>query len=358
MTVSGPAAGAASTNAANDRNFEALVEPISAALAAEMVGVSWHPGCPVPLSDLRLITMDYWDFDGQIRRGELVVHHDIAVGVVGVFAKMFAARFPILRMERIEAYDGDDGASMAADNTSAFNCREITGGSGFSVHSWGKAIDINPLENPYIRDGVVLPRAGEAYLDRTDVRPGMIVDGDFVVEAFTAIGFDWGGDWTRLKDYQHFETPDPSAGSVTGDAATPSHDQTCAAAPRSIVAPAVVIADARTGALDLAPLNDFLSTAGPPVSTSPCDAARVLLGLDRPRDEGESVLIVVEPERSGETTVAVTVDHLADDSVAAVRHVLRFARQADGSIRLASGLWSHRCQPGRGHQDFSTERCV
>ena len=214
LSAGGGAADAIVRDSASiDAAFEAVVEPISDALAQEMIGVSWHPGCPVPIASLRLITMDHWGFDGQKHRGELVVHEDVADDIVSVFGTLFAARFPILRMDRIEHYDGDDDRSMAADNTSAFNCRAITGGVGYSVHSWGKAIDINPLENPYIRDGVVLPPAGEAYLDRGDVRPGMIVDGDVVVEAFAAIGFDWGGHWDRLLDYQHFEVPDPCGSS-------------------------------------------------------------------------------------------------------------------------------------------------
>ena len=178
-----------------------------------MVGVSWHPGCPVAISELRSITMNHWGFDELPHAGELVVHRDVADDVAGVFGQLFAARFPIARMQRIERFDGDDDESMAADNTSAFNCRAITGGGNFSIHSWGKAIDINPLENPYVKDGAVLPPAGTGFLDRQDVRPGMIVAGDFVVEAFAAVGFTWGGSWERLKDYHHFEVADPSGNS-------------------------------------------------------------------------------------------------------------------------------------------------
>ena len=140
--------------------LDVVVEPISDELADEMIGVSWHPGCPVPISDLRIITMNHWGFDDLVHRGELVVHADVAEDVVTVFGQLFTARFPILRVERIERYDGDDNTSMAADNTSSFNCREIAGGGPYSVHSWGKAIDINPVENPYIKGGRVLPPSG------------------------------------------------------------------------------------------------------------------------------------------------------------------------------------------------------
>lgn len=191
--------------ASNDVTLDASVELISDDLAEEMTGVSWHPGCPVPISELRVVTMNHWGFDDHLHRGELVVHADVADDIVTVFGRLLTARFPILRMERIERYGGDDEASMVADNTSSFNCRAIAGGGPYSVHSWGKAIDINPVENPYIKDEVVLPPSGTSYLDRADVRPGMIVDGDVVVEAFAAVGFTWGGHWDRLLDFQHFE---------------------------------------------------------------------------------------------------------------------------------------------------------
>jgi hypothetical protein len=171
--------------------------------------------------DLRIIRMPHWGFDGQVHDGELVVHRDVAAAVADVFGTMFAQRFPIARMERVEAYGGDDDASMAADNTSAFNCREITGGGAFSNHSWGTAIDVNPLENPYVKGDVVLPDAGATYLDRGDVRPGMIVDGDVVVTAFAAIGFEWGGHWNRLQDYQHFEAANPHGRTAVRPRRTP-----------------------------------------------------------------------------------------------------------------------------------------
>lgn len=188
--------------------YRASVRVIDAATARTMVGVSWRPGCPVPLSDLRRVTLTYWGFDGIRHPGELIVHKDVARGVVAVFHTMYAARFPIRRMERVDRFRADDDASMAADNTSAFNCRPITGSAtGFSVHSYGRAIDVDTVENPYVKGVTVLPPAGRAFTDRTAARPGMIRHGDLVWRAFTAHGFTWGGDWHSLKDYQHFETP-------------------------------------------------------------------------------------------------------------------------------------------------------
>jgi hypothetical protein len=192
---------------ADDPEFTATVTTVPEDYRARMIGVSWKPGCPVPIDDLRIIEMNHWGFDGTVHEGgRLMVHEDVATDVVAAFGEMFAAGFPIRRMELIEEYGGSDDASMEADNTSAFNCRPITGSPGrFSIHSYGKAIDINPVENPYVRGDTVLPPAGADYLDREDVRPGMIVKNDAVVKAFKNRGFEWGGSWNSLKDYQHFE---------------------------------------------------------------------------------------------------------------------------------------------------------
>lgn len=190
--------------------FIAVVRPVDPVTAADMTGLSWRPGCPVPLADLRLVDMTFWGFDGRPHLGELVVHMDVAWDVAGAFRTLYEARFPIRRMERVDRYGADDDASMAADNTSGFNCRPVTGStSRFSIHSYGKAIDINTIENPYVSSDLgVLPPAGAAFTDRTDVRPGMVVAGDVVTRAFARIGFAWGGDWDDPTDYQHFETID------------------------------------------------------------------------------------------------------------------------------------------------------
>jgi hypothetical protein len=159
----------------------------------------------VPIEDLRFLTVSYWGFDDRAQAGELVVHRDVAGDVIRVFGMLFRARFPIQRMVLIDAYEGDDDRSMAANNTSAFNCRAVTGGSAFSEHSYGRAIDINPLLNPYITNsGAVLPPSGERFADRTLEEPGMIHAGDVVVRAFASIGWGWGGSWSSVRDYQHF----------------------------------------------------------------------------------------------------------------------------------------------------------
>lgn len=202
------AAGGAVVPAAADDGYRASIRTIDAAGARAMVGVSWHRGCPVPISDLRRVGLAYWGFDGVRHHGELIVHKQVAQRVVDVFRALYSMRFPIRRMLAVDHFGGDDDASMAADNTSAFNCRPITGStSGFSVHSYGKAIDVDTLENPYVKGVVVQPVAGAAFTDRAHVRSGMIRHGDRVWRAFTSRGFSWGGDWTSLKDYQHFEFP-------------------------------------------------------------------------------------------------------------------------------------------------------
>ncbi len=125
--------------------------------------------------------------------------------MVAIFAELYRLQFPIASMQTVEAFGADDDASMAADNTSAFNCRSITGGGGWSLHSYGTAIDVNPRENPYVSGQTVLPPEGRDHLDRDDPAPGMIRAGDPVLGAFTAHGFTWGGSWTDPVDYQHFE---------------------------------------------------------------------------------------------------------------------------------------------------------
>ena len=166
---------------------------------------SWRPGCPVPLEDLRLVTVEHWGFDGRMHQGELVVHRSYARAVQDVFRRLAEARFPIEHVELVDVYLADDDRSMAANNTSAFNCRTLGGRPGmWSQHAYGWAIDINPVQNPYLRAGRVSPAASEPYVDRSVPRPGMIRPGDVVVRAFAGIGWRWGGNWTRFKDYQHF----------------------------------------------------------------------------------------------------------------------------------------------------------
>jgi hypothetical protein len=189
-------------SATNQPAFRATIAPISAEVRRGMT--SWRPGCPVAIRQLRLLTLTHWGFDGRVQTGRLVVHRREAARVVRALRTIFAARFPIRRMQPVEAYGSDDDRSMAADNTSGFNCRRVPGSRSWSAHAYGLAVDINPLENPEIVRGRVLPPAGAAYVDRSRHARGMIHRGAAVVGAFAAIGWRWGGYWRSPKDYQHF----------------------------------------------------------------------------------------------------------------------------------------------------------
>jgi hypothetical protein len=180
------------------------VGPIPSILASQMQGTTMHDGCPVGLEELVLLESVHWDLEGVIQKGQLVVSAAVADDLSQALEAMFRAGFAIHSMRPASAFGGNDNTSMAADNTSAFNCRAVTGGSGWSQHSYGDAIDINPIENPYISGSTILPPEGAEYTDRSDVRPGMVVEGDAVTAAFDAIGWGWGGRWSSLKDYQHF----------------------------------------------------------------------------------------------------------------------------------------------------------
>jgi hypothetical protein len=185
--------------------YHARVQPIPTSMRAQMVGVSWHRGCPVGLADLRLLTLTYRGFDGRDHTGRLIANRDAASALVAVFRRLYAARFPIRRMEPVDRYGGDDYRSIEADNTSAFNCRTATGSTRWSNHAYGRAIDVNPIENPYVSGGTSSHRASTPYLDRSRHRPGMAYKGGVLVDAFRSVGWGWGGSWSgSVRDYQHF----------------------------------------------------------------------------------------------------------------------------------------------------------
>jgi hypothetical protein len=188
---------------ARRNRFAWRASPVTAQLAARMTPTSWRPGCPVPLSSLRYLWISHMDFGGLERTGELVVHERDVGAVVAAFEQLWIERFPIARMRLVDDYGGDDDASMAANNTSGFNCRRVGGSTTWSQHAYGRAIDINPVQNPYVATGTVAPPAGAAYLDRRNVRAGMLVEGGAAVAAFDRVGWGWGGRWSSSKDYQH-----------------------------------------------------------------------------------------------------------------------------------------------------------
>jgi D-alanyl-D-alanine carboxypeptidase-like protein len=184
--------------------FRGTIARIDAAQAKRMTGVSWRPGCPVALRDLRLLRISHRGFDGKLRTGRLVVHRDVARDVVAVFRRLYETGFRVRRMVPVDAYGASDFRSIEADNTSAFNCRYVEGTRRWSEHAYGRALDLNPIENPYVSGGRTSHRASVPYLDRSLRRPGMTYEGGAAVGAFDAIGWGWGGRWAAVKDYQHF----------------------------------------------------------------------------------------------------------------------------------------------------------
>ncbi|MDP9494400.1 MAG: M15 family metallopeptidase [Actinomycetota bacterium] len=190
------------TTGAPDSEFLSAIS----AVTADDLHASWREGCPLAIEGLSAVDVSFWSYNGLVNTGRLIVATDLAEDMVAIMQDLYEARFPIERMAPVDAFGGDDDRSMAANNTSAFNCRQVTGGSAWSEHSYGRAIDINPLVNPYVRGSTVLPPEGAAYADRERDAPGMIHAGDVVVDVFAARGWEWGGYWTSSKDYQHFST--------------------------------------------------------------------------------------------------------------------------------------------------------
>jgi len=183
--------------------FESSISPISEEVRARMGG-TWQEGCPVGLDELRYVTVSFVGFDDGVHTGELIVHAEHVEGIVSVFRQLFEARFPIEEMRIVT--DADVAAPPTGDGntTAGFNCRVVRGGTRFSAHASGLAVDVNPFNNPFSRDDLVLPELASAYLDRSNVRPGMIFEGDVVVQAFESIGWRWAGRWDRPVDPMHF----------------------------------------------------------------------------------------------------------------------------------------------------------
>lgn len=175
----------------------------------------WQPICPVPMERLAAVRIRYLDFDGNVHDdGELIVMDAVAPRTRRLFDELLARRFPIAKVRSIHHYDGDDEKSMEDNNTSCFNFRAITGSNTVSIHGYGLAIDVNPVQNPYITfdeseesEGIakIHPPEGWSYLNRSNLKPGML---EPVINVFTDNGFTiWGGRWTTPIDYHHFQPP-------------------------------------------------------------------------------------------------------------------------------------------------------
>src|SRR5262245_49259655 len=191
--------------------FHVSARPLPDPIHARLAATSWHSGCPVPLSDLRLLTVSYRGFDGETHSGQLVVRSRAAAPLGRVFRKLYAMRFPIRHMTFSDGYGPSRVRPADGDVTASFECRQAvpspcTGGTGtgsWSEHAFGEAVDLNPVENPYVGCGMTRDKTALSYLDRSRVRPGMVTPA--VVEAFRSIGWGWGGSWSgSTKDYMHF----------------------------------------------------------------------------------------------------------------------------------------------------------
>ena len=172
----------------------------------KMNGVSFTEDTPVSRDELRYMKVLYWGTDGQAHTGELIVNVSIAEAVQDIFYTLYKSAYPIEEISLIDTYGGNDEVSMSNNNTSCFNTRKIEGTDEWSLHSYGLAIDINPLYNPYVAaDGTVLPLSAGKYADRTQNFTMKIDENDYAYEVFSRYGFTWGGSWNSVKDYQHFE---------------------------------------------------------------------------------------------------------------------------------------------------------
>lgn len=184
-------------------------EEIPDEVFARMAGKSYKEDCTVPREDLCYLRISCVGADGSAYIGEMVAAADLAADLLDIFRQLYEAGYPIERMQLIDDYDASDQASMEANNTTCFNFRQIAGSTKLSNHSLGRAVDINPLYNPYVKktaNGTIYdPPVAEAYADRDKDFPYKIDHDDLCYQLFTAHGFTWGGDWNSVKDYQHFE---------------------------------------------------------------------------------------------------------------------------------------------------------
>ncbi len=182
---------------------------------AKMQGKSYKEDCVVPRQDLRYVHVLHKNLEGETLEGELICHKIIADDLVSIFRELYDQSYPIEKIRLIDEYDADDEASMTDNNSSCFNYRTMTGSDKISKHGLGIAIDINTLYNPYVKgtgaDIIVEPSAGAEYADRESDYPYKIEEGDLCYELFIEHGFEWGGSWNSVKDYQHFELSDEKA---------------------------------------------------------------------------------------------------------------------------------------------------
>lgn len=192
--------------------FHVSVRPLPSHLRARVVASgNWHQGCPVPLSRLRLLTVTHWGFDGRAHTGQLVVNENAVAPLQTVFRHLYRMHFPIRHMRAVDEYGLRRSRPRDGDVTASFECRQAvpspcvggTGTGSWSEHAYGEAVDLNPVENPYVGCGTTRDRSALSFLDRSRLRSGMVTPA--VVAAFRSVGWGWGGAWSgSTKDYMHF----------------------------------------------------------------------------------------------------------------------------------------------------------
>jgi D-alanyl-D-alanine carboxypeptidase-like protein len=192
-------------------SFQSSIRPLPAPVRAELRHGVWHPGCPVPLSGLRVLTVSYRGFDGHTYTGQLVVNKAAAAPLARVFRQLYLLHFPIRHMSLADSYGPASSRPADGDVSGSFECRQAVpspcvGGRGtgtWSEHAFGEAVDLNPVENPYVGCGQTRDPASRPYFNRSRHRPGMVTPA--VVRAFRSVGWGWGGSWAgSTKDYMHF----------------------------------------------------------------------------------------------------------------------------------------------------------
>lgn len=181
--------------------FASRIEEVPAEVLARS---SWDPKCPVEADELRWVRLTFWGFDGRRHTGELLVNKDSAGAMVRVFGQLYAARFPLEEMRITRADEIDAEPTGDGNNTSAFTCKPLRGSTTWSEHAKGRAVDVNPFQNPYVKGDALIPELASAYTDRARRDPGVIHPGDAVTQAFASVGWSWGGNWQHSKDYMHF----------------------------------------------------------------------------------------------------------------------------------------------------------
>jgi len=191
--------------------YSSSISPITSEIKKRMIkDNSWRKGCPFSLNDLRYLHVKYIDFRGKEMMGEIIVYKELSAEVAEIFKDLYDVGYPIKKMRLVSDYKGNDWQSIESDNTSSFNCRPATGSKKWSKHSYGKAIDINPIENPYIsRKGHISHKVSLTYRKRVHKESSytdkaVLLKNDKAVEIFKKHGWQWGGDWSGVKDYQHF----------------------------------------------------------------------------------------------------------------------------------------------------------